>query len=184
MLRNTETSWGSVARFLHWVVAALILAGFILGWVAVSMELSPAKLDLFVWHKSIGLLVLLLVVFRILWRFANPVPGLPAEVPQWQRIAAKTDHFLQYALMLALPISGWIIDSAANIPFRVFWLFPLPRLTDPSELLEEWAKGVHLWMSIILAVLVVGHVGAALWHHFVARDDVLRRMLSRGKNGS
>lgn len=184
MLRNTETRWGSVAKVLHWVLAALILVGFFLGWIAVLMELSPAKLDLFVWHKSIGLLVLLLAVFRVLWRLANPVPGLPVSIPRWQRIAARTDHLAQYVLMLALPLSGWIIDSAANIPFRVFWLFPLPRLTDPGEPLEEMARQVHLWMSIILAVLVVGHVGAALWHHFVARDDVLRRMLPRGKNES
>lgn len=182
MLRNTQTQWGSIARVLHWTVAALIFAAFLLGWIAVTMELSPAKLDLFVWHKSIGLLVLLLVALRVAWRFAGPVPELPAGIPRWQRLAAKTDHFLQYALMLALPLSGWVLDSAANIPFRVFWLFALPRLTDPSEPLEEMAKQVHLWMSIVLAVLIAGHIGAALWHHFVARDDVLRRMLREEKS--
>ncbi len=181
MLRNTDTQWGSVAKTFHWCVAVFIFAEFFLGWVAASLTLSPAKLNLFVWHKSIGLLILLVVALRLLWRLANPVPQPPASLPGWQRKASTGDHLAQNVLMLALPVSGWIIDSAANIPFRVFWLFQLPRLAAPSEPLEELAKSVHLGISIGLAVLIAVHTGAALWHHLIARDDVLRRMLPQGK---
>lgn len=177
MLRNTDSQWGAVAKAFHWSVAVFIFAEFFLGWFATNMALSPAKLNLFVWHKSIGLLILLAVALRVGWRLANPVPRPPASTPGWQHAASRGDHLAQYALMLALPFSGWIIDSAANIPFRVFWLFPLPHLAGPSKSLEELAKNVHAGISIGLASLIALHTGAALWHHWIARDDVLRRML-------
>jgi len=182
MLRNTGTQWGSVAKAFHWIVAVFIFAEFFLGWVAATMALSPAKLNLFVWHKSIGLLILLVVALRLVWRLANPVPQPPASMPRWQYTASTSDHLAQYALMLGLPFSGWIIDSAANIPFRVFWLFPLPRLAGPSKSLEELAKNVHFGIWIGLAVLIAVHTAAALWHHLIARDDVLRRMLPQWKS--
>jgi cytochrome b561 len=181
MLGNTQARWGSIAKGLHWLIALLIFAAFPLGWIAVAWALSPAKLNLFTWHKSVGMLILLLVVARIVWRLCNPVPRPPSGMPRWQRAAASADHFLQYALTLAVPASGWLIDSAANIPFRVFWLFPLPHLTAPSPGLEQYAKSAHLGLSIALAILIVIHTGAALWHHFVDRDNVLLGMLpSRG----
>jgi len=183
MLRNTQTRWGSIAKCFHWTVAIFIFVEFVLGWTAVSLPLSPAKLNLFVWHKSIGLLVLLIVMLRLGWRLAGPVPQPPITMPRWQQTASLADHWLQYALMLLLPFSGWIIDSAANIPFRAFWLFSPPRLIGPSKLLEEFGKQAHLILSIGLAGVIVIHVVAALWHHFVARDNVLRRMLAEG-NGT
>lgn len=177
MLRNTERSWGSVARFLHWLMAVLIFVQFALGWMAVSWRLSPTKLDLFVWHKSIGLVVLALVGVRIGWRLVDPAPALPFGTPCWERAAARGSHLLLYGLMLALPLSGWIINSAANIPFRVFWLFPLPALTAPDEALAETAEWIHFALFVALAVLLFAHVAAALRHHFVKRNDVLVRML-------
>ena len=182
MLRNTVTQWGAVAKAFHWGVAVLIFPEFLLGWVAATAALSPTKLDLFVWHKSIGLLILLVVALRLMWRLANPVVRPPASMPRWQRHASRGNHMAQYVLMLALPFSGWIIDSAANIPFRVFWLIPLPHLTGPSEALEEFAKHMHLIVSLGLAGLLAVHTGAALWHHWIARDEVLRRMLPQWKN--
>lgn len=177
MLRNTEHSWGAVAKFLHWSIAILILAQFALGWMAVTWRLSPTKLNLFVWHKSIGLLVLLLVILRILWRFANPTPSLPADMPRAERFGAHAAHLALYGLIIALPVSGWIINSAAKIPFRVFWWFPLPAIVAPDKALAELAKQIHFGLFIALAAVLVLHVGAALRHHFVKRTDVLTRML-------
>jgi len=181
MLRNTDTQWGSVAKVFHWSVALLVFVAFLLGWIAVSLDLSPTKLSLFVWHKSIGLLVLFAVALRMLWRFTNPVPQPLKSMPGWQHSASIGEHLTQYVLMLVLPMSGWIIDSAANIPFRVFWLLQLPRLAAPSEPLQEFARDMHLRLSTCLAILLALHTGAALWHHFLVRDEILRRMLPQGR---
>ncbi len=179
MLRNTEASWGAVAKFLHWSIAVLIFAQFALGWTAVTWRLSPTKLELFIWHKSIGLLILVLVLLRLLWRWSNPVPRLPATLPAAERLAARASHAALYALMIAQPLSGWVINSAANIPFRVFWWFPLPALTAPDKALEETAKQVHFGLFIALAAIVAVHIAAALRHHYCKRNDVLVRMLPR-----
>jgi cytochrome b561 len=177
VLRNTGASWGAVAKFLHWTIATLIFVQFALGWTAASWRLSPTKLDLFVWHKSIGLLIFLLVLLRLLWRFVNPVPTLPVDTRPWERTAAHLSHGLLYLLMLAIPLSGWVINSAAKVPFRVFWLFPLPAIVAPDKMLAELAKQVHLILFITIATVVVLHMIAAFRHHFVKRNDTLTRML-------
>lgn len=177
MLRNTGASWGAVAKFLHWSIATLIFVQFALGWIAASWRLSPTKLELFVWHKSIGLLILLLVVLRLLWRLANTVPVLPVEMSAAERAAARMSHGLLYLLILAMPLSGWVINSAAKIPFRVFWLFPLPPIVAPDKALAELAKQVHFILFVMIAALVAVHIAAALRHHLVKRNDTLTRML-------
>jgi len=182
MWRNTRESWGAVAKFLHWSIALLIFAQFALGWMAVSWRLSPTKLELFIWHKSIGLLVLTLVAVRILWRLANPAPAPPADTPPFERAAARTVHALLYVIMIALPLSGWVINSASGIPFRVFWWFPLPAIVATDKALAEAAKQVHFGLFIALAALLVVHIGAALRHHYAKRTDVLVRMLPLGRS--
>lgn len=177
MLRNTGASWGAIAKFLHWTIASLIFVQFALGWTAASWRLSPTKLDLFVWHKSIGLLILLMVLVRLLWRFANPAPALPAEMQPRERTAARASHGLLYLLMLIMPVSGWVINSAAKVPFRVFWLFPLPAIVAPDKMLAELAKQVHLILFIAIAAVVALHMAAAFRHHLVKRNDTLTRML-------
>lgn len=177
MIRNTLAAWGTPARWLHWIVAALVLVQIALGWVAVSLQVSPLKLDLFVWHKSIGLVVLALVVVRMLWRLANPAPAPPAAAAAWERRAARASHVLLYLTLIALPVTGWILNSAANIPFRVFRRVLLPAIVPPDDRTAEFAARAHLALFVVLAVLLAVHVGAALWHHFVRRDDVLTRML-------
>jgi cytochrome b561 len=177
MLRNTARSWGTPAKLLHWMVAVLVLAQICLGWAAVSWRLSPTKLDLFVWHKSIGMLILLLMLVRLLWRSVNVAPSLPAGIAQVERLAAHISHLLLYMLLLLMPLTGWIISSAANIPFRMFWLIPLPAIVQPDKALADEVARVHLALFILLALLLVVHIGAALRHHFVKRNDVLKRML-------
>lgn len=183
MFRNTNTSWGTIAKLLHWGIAILILAQIVLGLVAIGWRLSPTKLNLFIWHKSLGILLLTLIAARLAWRFANPTPRLPDHTPGWERIAAHASHALLYICMLALPLTGWIINSAANVPLKVFWLFPLPAITAPDKALADVMKLVHLGLVIALAVILVVHIGAALRHHFVKRTDILVRMLP-GRNGN
>lgn len=177
MLRNTERSWGAIARFLHWLVAALVFAQIPLGWAAETWRLSPMKLDLFVWHKSAGMLILVITILRLGWRLANPTPELPRGTMPLERWAARASHLLLYLVLLAMPVSGWIINSAANVPFRIFWLVPLPAIVAPDKRLADAAGVVHFWLFLALAILLVVHIAAALRHHFVKRTDVLARML-------
>ena len=170
-------AWSASAKSFHWGVAALILLQFVLGWLAASWRLSPTKLDLFVWHKSIGMLILVLVVLRLLNRLATRAPALPAGMPAWERAAAHASHALLYGLMLALPLSGWIVSAAAGVPFRIFWRMPLPAIVPPDKQTADLAAVVHFSLGIALVALLVLHVGAALRHHFAKRDDVLSRML-------
>lgn len=162
---------------MHWFVAALIFTQFALGWTAALWRLSPVKLNLFVWHKSTGMLILALVLLRLLWRLAHPTPELPADMPAWERAAARASHALLYALMIAMPVSGWIINSAAGVPFSIFRLIPLPALVAPDKHTAELAALAHLSLFVVLAALVAVHAAAALRHHFVKRNKVLAGML-------
>jgi cytochrome b561 len=175
--RNTASAWGSVARTFHWLVAALIFLQFTLGWVAEEWHRSPTKVDLFVWHKSTGILILTLVVLRLAWRAATSTPAPPAESSRIERLAASANHALLYLVMIGLPMSGWVINSAANFPLKIYWLVPLPAITAPSKSLQHAAEDVHETLVWTLAVLVIIHVAAALRHHFIKRNDVLTRML-------
>jgi cytochrome b561 len=177
VLRNTIASWGAPAKFFHWAVAALILTQFPLGWLAASWRISPTKLDLFVWHKSFGMLVLALTALRLAWRLGNRTPALPPDMPRWEHLAARIDHLVLYAFVICMPVTGWVINSAANIPFKVFWFIPLPAITQPDKRLADLATLAHFGLFIALAAVLVVHIGAALRHHFVKRNDVLARML-------
>jgi cytochrome b561 len=178
MLRNTRESWGGAARLLHWGMALLVFIQFALGWTAVEWRLSPLKLNLFVWHKSIGILILVLLVVRIGWRLANPTPATAAAMPLWERRTAYLSHLLLYLLLVAMPLSGWVVSSASGVPFQVFWLFPLPEIAAPAKETADGAAAIHLTLFVVLALLLIVHIGAALRHHYVKRDDVLVRMLS------
>lgn len=176
-LRNTETHWGTVAITLHWLVVILIIGQLILAGVADDMPNSPAKFDIFVWHKSLGLTVLLLVLARICWRLANPTPALPADTPPRERTLARLSHGLLYALLIAVPISGWIIADTSKIPFKLFFSIPTPDLVAANPGLHEAAEEAHEVLVTVLLVVAGIHLLAALRHHFIKHDDVLRRML-------
>ncbi len=177
-LRNSAEAWGAVARAFHWSIAALVLVQFALGSIAEEMKLTPAKLDLFVWHKSIGLTVLVLAVLRLAWRFGNPPPGPPDGTPGWERRLAAIAHWVLYALIFAVPLSGWWVSDASRVPFKAFFLVPMPDFVATDRALQEAAAEVHEVLTMTLLVVVLVHVAAGLRHHFLLRDDVLRRMLT------
>lgn len=176
-LRNSPDTWGAVTRGLHWLIAALILVQFVIGSVAEDMKLTPTKLDLFVWHKSIGVTVLVLAVLRLIWRLGNRPPAPPAETPGWEQTLAAIAHWVLYALIFAVPLSGWWISDASKVPFKAFFLVPMPDLIATDRALQEAAAEVHEVLTMTLLVVVIAHIAAALRHHFVLHDDVLRRML-------
>ena len=164
------------AVVLHWAIALLIFGAFPLGLYMVELPLSPDKLRLYSYHKWIGISVLVLVALRLAWRATHVPPLLPAELPRWQRHASVLVHGLLYLLMLAVPVSGWLMSSAKGFPTVWFGVVPLPDLVAKNRELGELLAAIHKTLNFSLAALVVVHVGAALKHHYVERRPFLQRM--------
>lgn len=175
-LKNTPTSYGSVAVSLHWLMAILLIFLIVIGIYMVNIPISLEKLKLYGWHKEYGLLALALVIFRLIWRLLNITPYL--SIPLLERIAARTVHWIFYVLMFALPITGWLMSSAAGLPASFFGLFVLPDLIAANESTRLMLQNVHEWLGYILIAVIVLHTSAALKHHFINKDDILKRMLS------
>ena len=177
MLRNTPSSYGSVAKLLHWSIVVLIITQLVLGISADDLPNGLRKLELLAWHKSFGMLILMLALVRLAWRYANPRPVPPADMPRWQRLAAVGTHRLLYALILLQPLTGWLMSSYKNYPVSFFGLFQWPDLVAPDAGMHELFEEVHEWLARLLVTVAIIHASAALYHHFGRRDDVLRRML-------
>jgi cytochrome b561 len=179
-IENTEHRFGAAAVLLHWSMAILVIALAGLGLYMARLPdvgFDTKKITLILYHKEFGLLVLALVVPRLAWRLINKLPQLVAHLPDWQKIAARFVHLCFYALMFALPISGLLMSSAAGIPVSLFGLFTLPDFVPHDDYLFQRFIEIHKWLGYALILFIFLHVGAALRHHFVFRDDTLRRML-------
>lgn len=176
-LKNTDTRYGIIAYLLHWVMAILIIGLLVLGLYMTWIPISSLKLKLYGWHKEFGTLVLMLFFLRVAWRLSNITPLLPATLPAWQQLAAHAVHFAFYIFMFAMPITGWLVTSAAGLPVSFFGLFVLPSLVTPSEENRLLFTEMHKWLAYGLIATIGAHVGAALKHHFINKDNILRRML-------
>ena len=177
--KNTATHWGLITRSFHWFMAVAILVMFIVGTIMINMPTSPEKIDMFRFHKSLGMLLLCLALMRLFWRFVNPAPALPDYIPQNEQFLVRAGQFVMYALLICIPLSGWTINSAANFPMKWFGLFVVPPITGPSIEVEDTAKTVHLTLIIILAIILCAHIAAALRHHYVNKNDILKNMLGK-----
>jgi cytochrome b561 len=179
-----------VAITLHWVMALgiFMLAG--IGLVMTHLELGPLKqFQLYQLHKSIGITILLAAILRLAWRLTHRPPALPSSMARRLRTAAEGSHYLLYGFLFALPLTGWALVSASvlDIPTVLYGVVPWPHLPILPDLankkpVEDALKLVHGYGAWALIALVAGHAGAALHHHFIAKDDVLRRMLPGGRN--
>ena len=176
-IRNTRARYGAIAQLLHWVVVVGIVLQFIWAWRIDESESIRQQFALVNEHKSIGMAILLLVVARLGWRAFNRPPVSPEAMSAWERRAAALSHGLLYALILALPLSGWAYSSAAGYGAEFFGLLEIPDFAPQSEALESTLGRVHEALGIALLALVSVHVLAALRHHFWLHDDVLKRML-------
>lgn len=164
---------------LHWLIAFGILASFSLGLYMTDLSLSPTKLKLYSWHKWAGVTLFALIVFRLGWRLTHPAPALPDTMSPVLRRAANAAHWLLYGLMIAIPVSGWLMSSAKGFQTVWFGLVPLPDLLAKDGALGDTLKDVHEFLNFTLLGLVAIHSAAALKHHFIDRDTVLTRMLPR-----
>lgn len=174
---NQPASYTHTAILLHWLTALAILCAFPLGLYMHELELSPVKLKLYSYHKWIGIGALLLAIVRLLWRARHRPPPLLAGLPRWQEIAARGMHHGFYLLLLAVPLSGWLMSSAFGV--SVVWLgvIPLPDLIGKDKQLGEALKEVHETLNYTLLLMVLIHAAAAIRHHFFERDGTLLRML-------
>ncbi|MCD7100039.1 cytochrome b [Stenotrophomonas sp. MMGLT7] len=180
-LKNSPDRWGGISQLLHWTIAALILVIGIVGLTMGELPRTPKYFWVYTAHKSLGLTVLALVVVRLAWRLYAGAPAPVPGTPTWQERIASATHTLLYALIFAVPLSGWLYDSASALrPFRWFGLFDVPKLSPPDRPLSQLAHGVHEWGFWLLVAVVLVHAGAALYHHLFQSDDTLARMLPRG----
>lgn len=174
--RNTSERWGALARLFHWAIVLMLLGQFIMAELAEDLPLGMEKIALLARHKSVGITILLLAVLRLGWRALNPTPRAPTGAP-WEHALARGAHVALYGLLFAMPLSGWMMSSAKNYPVSWFNLLPLPNLVPVSESIYEFMHETHELLATALLVIAAAHVLGALRHHFIKRDDVLKRML-------
>jgi cytochrome b561 len=178
MIRNTISSWGSVSRWLHWILGAMIIGMLAYGW---WMNHIPARGDRLFYrsiHADIGYVVLVLTVGRLIWRCINPTPALPSDTPRWLRIAARVNQWSLYLITIMVTMLGWA-HSGAHKPDYADWfgLFRVPQFTSPDKARADTFEDLHIYAAYLLLALIVIHLGAALWHHFMKRDRVMGRMV-------
>jgi cytochrome b561 len=179
-IKNTERYYGLISIVFHWLMAVLIIVLIALGLYMVALPdigFNTRKLTIIFVHKELGVLVLTLVSIRLIWRLCNVVPRLSGHMPTWQKLAAHTSHWALYGFMFALPISGWLMSSASGIPMTFLGLFELPNLISPNIYKMQLLIEIHKWLAYGLIVTILVHISAALMHHFIYKDDTLRKML-------
>lgn len=185
MIGNTSSSWGSVSRWFHWILGLAIIGMLAYGW---WMNHIPARADRYFYrsiHADIGYVVLLLTVIRLIWRGVNPTPALPDDTPPWQRIVARASHVLLYLVTILVAMLGWAMSGArpANQNYASFFgSFNVPQFTSPDKVAAGAYEDRHIFFAYVLLALIVLHVAAAAWHHFIRRDRITLRMV-KGEAG-
>ena len=176
MLKNTANTYGVVAKTFHWVLFLMLSFSIVAGNFLADMPKGAEKLQAAGMHKSFGAVLLMLILARFLWRLINENPELPAGTSSAQAMMAKGMHWLLYVLMFAQPLSGILMSQAAGFPVSFFGLFEFPVFMEKAPEMAKFFRGMHGTVWIILVLAVVGHVAAALHHHFIKKDDVLKQM--------
>ena len=179
MIGNTTSGWGSLARAFHWIVGLTIIGMLAFGW---WMNHIPARPDRFFYrsiHADIGYLLLVLTALRLIWRAVNPTPALPADTSPWQRVAAWISHGALYLVTFVVIMLGWAHSGARpqGDYGSFFGLFHVPQFTSPDKATADAFEDRHIYAAYVLLALIVIHIAAAAWHHFIKRDRVTMRMV-------
>lgn len=172
--KNSADRYGLVAIALHWLMAVLIIGLLALGLYMTGLPTSLLKLKLFGWHKEFGILVLMLLLARLSWRLFNMHPQL--TIPLWEKWAALAMHCALYVFMAAMPLTGWMLSSAAGVSVSFFGLFTLPNLISANPHLKHLLAEAHEWLAYGLITAIIFHSLAAFKHHLIDKDTILRRM--------
>lgn len=173
---NTESAYGSISRLNHWITAALFIGLIALGLYMEGLPKGPAKGELIQIHKGLAIALMALVVFRFAWRFVSPGPAMVHTGKPLEQKLAVAVHALLFLGLVAMPLSGWIMSNAGGHPAGFFGLFNLPTLVDKSETIREISAAIHGLLGKAMIAVIALHLAGALKHHFVYRDDTLRRM--------
>lgn len=178
-LKNTDQRFGLVTRINHWVNAALVIGVIALGIYMVGLPREPATFELYNIHKSLGVLLLALIIWRLVWLKISPNPPLlPSK--DWEHKLAHSVRGLMYLALLIVPLAGWMMSNSAGHGVNFFHLFDLPRIVPESDAILAIVKPIHVITGkFILPTLIVLHIAGALKHHFVYKDATLKRMLGR-----
>jgi cytochrome b561 len=169
-------TYHGAAKAFHWLTALAVFGLLGIGLWMTGLPISLLKLQVYAWHKWIGLVVLVLTVLRLLWRWWHPPPPLPATITRWERALAPAGHWVLLFLLVAMPTSGWLMSSAAGVAVAWFGVLPLPDLVPRNPDLFEALRSVHFVLSRCLIVVVALHVAAVLHHDVLRRDGIFRRM--------
>jgi len=183
-LRNTNIEYGNLAKLLHWLVAIGIFALIWLGLQQSDMESGPARQAVRDLHGSIALVVFVLMTVRLVWRWMNAMPAHPEGLPAWQNAAAHLVHWGLYVAIFVQLLAGMLVVSSGGRPLAFFGLFSIPLPVAENHDFHELMEEVHEVIWVVIAVLVAVHMAAALYHHFIAKNDVLRRMTSGVRNSA
>ena len=175
-MSNTANRYGLVAQFLHWAVVVGIVLQYVWIWRIENTDSIRAEFNLITTHKSIGMTVLGLVLIRLAWRAMVKPPAPPPGMRKWEINAANLTHILLYLMILLMPLTGWMYTSAAGFGAEFWGLLDIPDFVPTGERLEQFMQRAHALLGIALPVIVAVHVFAALRHHFILKDDVLKRM--------
>jgi cytochrome b561 len=179
MTHNSTTDWGWPAKILHWVGAVLILLLLVHGWWMTHITPRPERLANYAGHSAMGYDLLALLILRLLWRWLNPAPELPADLQRWEHIAARVSHAALYVLMFVVSLTGWVVATTFRNPMTkdLFGIDVPPIVTTVDRSVRQWLEESHMVLAYVLAAVVFIHIAAALRHHFLKRNDVLRRMI-------
>lgn len=180
--KNTSTEYGILSKFFHWTIAFIMMGLLVVGFYMVSLEPAPFKFEVYSWHKSFGILVLILVVGRIFWKFSNSKLEHMATHKKWEKILAKITHLALYVGMIGMPLSGWAMSSAAGYPVKLFGL-TLPALVAENKALGSLMNQTHEILGYVLIGAILLHTAGAFKHHFIDRDSTLKRMLIQPLEG-
>jgi cytochrome b561 len=177
-MTSATPAYTVTARSLHWLTASLVLINLPLGLVIANEWGGPLQDQLYDLHRSIGALIIPIILVRVVYRLGHPPAPLPDDIAPWQRRLASATHYALYGLLVVQPFLGWVGTSAYRAPIIVFGLFELPPIWPEDRAVSDQVLLVHAIIGLTIACLVAAHIGAALHHHFVRRDRILMRMVS------
>ncbi len=175
-------TYHAAAKTLHWLTALAVFGLLGVGLWMTGLPIGLQKLQVYNWHKWIGLVVLVLTVLRLMWRWRHPPPPLPDTLRRWERALAPIGHWALLLLLVAMPTSGWLMSSAAGVSVSWFGVLPMPNLVSPDPALFERLRSVHFVLSRCLIVVAALHIAAVLHHDVLRRDGIFRRMWPLGRN--
>ncbi|OUW04600.1 MAG: hypothetical protein CBD16_01895 [Betaproteobacteria bacterium TMED156] len=178
----SETKYTNLAIILHWLLAVLLIFQLCLGTFMVDIPKGPdsTRALWFNFHKSIGIVLVFLIILRVIWRLKNPPPKLSVAIPVWQKMISFLNHLMLYVCMLVMPLTGIIGSLFSKYPIKFFGI-PLPRLAPPNEFIKSFTSDLHQLFAVIFIFLIALHILAAIKHLIMDCDGVFERMMPKTK---